>query len=44
MSTITCPTAEIARSAAATYDVPSGKSRSSEVCEMNTRHPAPGIS
>ena len=40
MSTITCPAAEIARSTAATYDVPAGKSRSSEVCEMNTRHPA----
>ena len=33
MSTITCPAAEIARSTAATYDVPSGNSRSSEVCE-----------
>ena len=32
---------EIARSTAATYDRPAGKSRSSEVCEMNTRHPAP---
>ena len=41
MSTITCPAAEIARSTAATYDVPFGKSRSSEVCEMNTRHRAP---
>ena len=41
MSTITCPAAEIARSTAATYDVPFGKSRSSEVCEMNTRHLAP---
>ena len=39
MSTITCPAAETARSAAATYDVPFGKSRSSEVCERNTRHP-----
>ena len=38
MSTITCPAAETARSAAATYDIPRGKSRSSEVCERNTRH------
>ena len=46
MSTITCPAAETARSAAATYDVPFGKSRSSEVCERNTRHPptSPGPS
>jgi len=41
MSTTTCPAAEIARSAAATYDVPFGKFRSSEVCETNTRHLAP---
>ena len=41
MSTITCPAAEIARSAAATYDIPFGKFRSSEVCEMNTRHVSP---
>ena len=39
MSTITYPPAETARSAAATYDVPFGKSRNSEVCERNTRHP-----
>ena len=39
MSTITCPAAETARSTAATYDIPFGKSRSSEVCERNTRHP-----
>ena len=38
MSTITCPAAEIARSTSATYDSPRGNSRSSEVCEMNTRH------
>ena len=38
MSTGTCPAAMMARSAAATYEVPFGKSRSSEVCEMNTRH------
>ena len=38
MSTITCPAAEIARSAAATKDVPPGKSRSPEVRERNTRH------
>ena len=46
MSTITCPAAEIARSAAATYDIPFGNFRSSEVCERNTRHPpiSPGPS
>ena len=38
MSTIMNPAAETARSAAATYDVPLGKSRSSEVCDRNTRH------
>ena len=31
MSTITCPAAETARSTAATYDIPGGNSRSSEV-------------
>ncbi len=31
MFTITCPAAEIARSAAATYDVPVGSSRNSDV-------------
>ena len=42
ISTITCPAAEIARSASATYDFPpAGKFRSSEVCETNTRHRAP---
>ena len=41
MSTITCPAAEIACSTAATYDDCRGKSRSSEVCERNTRHLAP---
>jgi len=41
MSTITCPAAEIARSTAATYDISAGNSRSSRVCEMNTRHPLP---
>ena len=35
MSTITCPAAEIARSAAATKDVPRGKSRSPEVREKH---------
>ena len=39
MSTITCPAAEMALSTAATYDAPRGNSRSSEVCERNTRHP-----
>src|SRR6185437_6734094 len=41
MSTITCPAAETALSAAATYDIAFGKSRSSEVCDRNTRHPPP---
>ena len=31
MFTITCPAAEIARSTAATYDVPAGNSRNSDV-------------
>jgi hypothetical protein len=39
MSTTTCPAADTARSAAATNDPPFGKSRSSEVCDKNTRHP-----
>jgi hypothetical protein len=37
MSTITCPHAETARSTAATYDPPGGKSRNSEVCDTNAR-------
>jgi hypothetical protein len=41
MSTITCPAAETARSASATYDPCSGKCRSSEVCDKNTRHRSP---
>src|SRR5689334_5001276 len=38
MSTGTCPAAMMARSTAAAYEVPLGKSRSSEVCETNTFH------
>ena len=41
MFTITCPAADTARSAAATYEFPGGNSRSSEVCDTNTRHPPP---
>ena len=35
---LTLPAAMMARSTAATYEVPLGNSRSSEVCETNTRH------
>ncbi len=41
MSTTTCPHADTARSAAAIYEAPAGNSRSSDVCDKNTRHPPP---